>query len=59
MQEKAFMSDKEINEVAPSIFTEKPSKEVSKHYTHIPTTKVINDMRTLGWDVVSAQEVSS
>ena len=33
MQEKAFMSDKEINEVAPSIFTEKPSKEVSKHYT--------------------------
>lgn len=59
MQKAEFMNDKEISEIAPSIFTEKPSKEVSKHYTHIPTTKVINDMRTLGWDVVSAQEVAA
>ena len=59
MQKSEFMGDKEIGEIAPSIFTEKPSKEVSKHYTHIPTTKVINDMRTLGWDVVSVQEVAA
>ena len=36
-----------------------PSAEVSKHYTHIPTSKVINDMRTLGWDVVDAKEVKA
>ena len=41
------------------MFTQKPSKEVSKHYTHIPTTKVINDMRTLGWDVVDAKQVAA
>ena len=35
--------------MAPSIFAEKPSSEVSKHYTHIPTTKVIDDMELLGW----------
>ena len=54
-----FLNDAEIREQAPSVFSEKPSKEVSKHYTHIPTTKVINDMRTLGWDVVDAKEVSA
>ena len=54
-----FLSDEQIKEQAPSVFTQKPSKEVSKHYTHIPTTKVINDMRTLGWDVVDAKEVKA
>ena len=54
-----FLNDAQIREQAPSVFSEKPSKEVSKHYTHIPTTKVINDMRTLGWDVVDAKEVKA
>jgi hypothetical protein len=54
-----FLSDEQIKEQAPSVFTQKPSKEVSKHYTHIPTTKVINDMRTLGWDVVDAKQVAA
>jgi hypothetical protein len=54
-----FLSDEQIKEQAPSVFTQKPSREVSKHYTHIPTTKVINDMRTLGWDVVDAKEVKA
>ena len=54
-----FLNDVEIEEKAPSVFTSKPSDNVSKHYTHIPTTKVINDMRTLGWDVVDVQEVAA
>ena len=54
-----FMNDVEMKEKAPSIVNTKPSTSVSKHYTHIPTTKVINDMRTLGWDVVDVKEVKA
>ena len=50
LQKSGFLSDEQIREQAPSVFTMKPSKEVSKHYTHIPTTKVINDMRTFDRD---------
>jgi len=59
LQKSTFMTDEQIREQAPSVFTMKPSKEVSQHYTHIPTTKVINDMRTLGWDVVDVKEVKA
>ena len=59
MQTKQFMTNEQIKEKAPSVFSESPSPEVSKHYTHIPTTKVIEDMRTLGWDVVDVQEVKA
>lgn len=59
LQNSDFLSDGQIREIAPSVFTSKPSKEVSEHYTHIPTNKVINDMRTLGWDVVDAKEVKA
>lgn len=59
LQKSGFMSDDQIKEIAPSVFTQKPSNEVSKYYTHIPTTKVINDMRTLGWDVVDVKEVKA
>ena len=59
LQNAQFLNDEQIREKAPSVFTMKPSSEVSKHYTHIPTTKVINDMRTLGWDVVDVKEVKA
>ena len=59
LQKSPFMDNDEIRSIAPSVFTTKPSSEVSKHYTYIPTTKVINDMRTLGWDVVRVQEVKA
>jgi hypothetical protein len=54
-----FMSNAEMRKAAPAIFTETPSSDVSKHYTHIPTIKVINDMATLGWDVVDVKEVKA
>ena len=59
LSKDGFMSDVAMKEKAPSIFNDKPSDSVSKHYTHIPTTKVINDMRTLGWDVVDVTEVKA
>jgi hypothetical protein len=52
-----FLTDVQIAEKAPAVFTEVPSDNVSKHYTHISTSKVINDMRTLGWDVTDVKEV--
>ena len=48
-----------IRRVAPSVFSTKPSNEVSKHYTHIPTERVIDDMQLLGWEVISAKEVKA
>jgi hypothetical protein len=59
LQKTTFLNDSEIKEIAPAVFSEKASNEVSKHYTHIPTTKVIDDMRLLGWDVVDAKEVKA
>lgn len=54
-----FMTKEQMKEVAPAVFTMTPSSEVSKHYTHIPTTKVIDDMELLGWGVVDVKEVKA
>ena len=59
LKKKTFLSNSEILKKAPAVFSEKPSNEVSKHYTHIPTSKVIDDMRLLGWDVVDVKEVKA
>ena len=54
IQKAKYLSKANIKSLAPSVFTEKPSSEVSKHYTHIPTERVIDDMETLGWKVIDA-----
>ena len=54
-----FMTKEQMREAAPAVFTMSPSNEVSKHYTHIPTTKVIDDMELLGWGVVDVKEVKA
>ena len=59
LQEAKFMGKDEIREIAPSVFTTKPSNEVSNKYTHIPTEKVIDDMEHLGWGVVDTKEVKA
>ena len=59
LESTKFMSNEEIKSIAPSVFTTTSADNVSKHYTHIPTTKVIDDMRLLGWDVVDAKEVKA
>jgi len=53
-----FLTKDQIREMAPSVFTAKADKNnTSKHYIHIPTEKVIDDMSALGWNVVDAKEV--
>ena len=54
-----FMTREQIKETCPVAFAETPSAEVSKHYTHIPTDRVIDDMEKLGWGVITAQQVSA
>ena len=59
MQNAKYLTKENMKSLAPSIFAEKPSNEVSKHYTHIPTTKVIDDMELLGWKPIQATEVKA
>jgi len=55
-----FLTKDAIREIAPSVFTEKAdSNSTSKHYVHIPTEKVIDDMSSLGWGVVDAKQVKA
>jgi hypothetical protein len=58
-QNQEFLTDEQIRKACPVAFTEKASTEVSKHYTHIPTNRVIDDMRELGWGVIQAQQVAA
>ena len=58
-EKSEYLSKKELKEVCPVIFADKASNEVSKHYTHIPTSKVIDDMELLGWKVVDAKAVKA
>ena len=59
LEKSEFLSKEQLKEVCPVIFANKASKDVSKHYTHIPTSKVIDDMATLGWNVVDAKAVKA
>ena len=55
-----FLTKEQIREIAPSVFTTKADKSsTSKHYVHIPTEKVIDDMVSLGWGVVDAKQVKA
>jgi len=51
------MNLQEVQDQCPSAFTNVSAPNVSSNYTHIPTSQVIQDMITLGWTPVSAQEV--
>ena len=59
LQNSEFKSLNELKEIAPSIFTAKPSSDVSDKYSHIPTDRLIKDMEVLGWGVVDAKEVKA
>ena len=58
-QNSEFMTLEQIQKVCPVAFSETPSNEVSKHYTHIPTNRVIDDMEKLGWGVIDAKQVKA
>ena len=59
LQKAKYLTKKNIMSLAPSVFAEKPSSEVSDHYTHIPTERVIDDMELLGWKPIQATEVKA
>ncbi len=59
LQEAKYLTKKNIMSLAPSVFASEPSSEVSKHYTHIPTERVIDDMELLGWKPIQATEVKA
>jgi len=53
------MSKSSIREIAPSVFTKNSFEKTSDKYVHIPTERVIDDMKSLGWVVTEAQEVKA
>ena len=57
IQNSEFLTKEKIKFLAPSVFTKNALSSVSDYYTHIPTSKVIEDMENLGWFVVDAKEV--
>ena len=59
LQKAKYLTKQNIMSLAPSVFAEKPSSEVSDHYTHIPTERVIDDMELLGWKPIQATEVKA
>lgn len=54
-----MLDNTQIQNLAPSVFTKTSSDNVSDKYTHIPTYKVMEDMRLLGWQVTQAKEVKA
>ena len=59
LQTAKYLTKKNIMSIAPSVFASEPSSEVSRHYTHIPTERVIDDMELLGWKPIQATEVKA
>ena len=59
------LTDSDIEFICPVAFKEKMTKSeikklgLSKHYSFVPTSKVINDLRSLGWNPVDAQQVKA
>ena len=52
-----FLTKEEIRQAASSVFTMKKGEKTSKHYKHISTEQIIDDMSALGWGVVDAKQV--
>ena len=55
MKELRALSQAEIMEAAPAVFTNQPHPKVSDKYSFLPTHQIIDDMQKLGWSVSSAK----
>ena len=59
------LNDEEIKYLCPVAFKNRIVKSelrklgLSKHYSFVPTTKVINDLRSMGWECVDAVQVKA
>ncbi len=59
------LNDVEIKYLCPVAFKRRMVKSeiaklgLSKHYSFVPTTKVIDDLRSMGWECVDAKQVKA
>jgi hypothetical protein len=58
MTSKTFTLE-EIKQVAPSVFTTEKAAHLTDKYIQTPTSRVVEDLMRLGWQVTKAQEVKS
>ena len=49
----------EIKQIAPSVFTTEKASHLTDKYVQTPTSRVVEDLMNLGWQVTKAQEVKS
>jgi hypothetical protein len=49
----------EIRTIAPSVFTTEKAAHLTDKYIQTPTSRVVEDLMNLGWQVTKAQEVKS
>jgi len=49
----------EIKQIAPSVFTTDKASHLTDTYVQTPTSRVVEDLMNLGWQVTKAQEVKS
>ena len=52
------LSNQELMNHAPALFTEEPHFKVSEKYHFIPTIEVINEIKSHNWYPVNVQEAS-
>ncbi len=50
------LTDAEIQGMAPSIFAPEPITGVSKQYTFLPTSRIVEAMRMAGWAAMKVEE---
>ena len=43
----------------PSVGAEAPAECVSKHYSFLPSKRIVEDMSTLGWDLINVKGIKS
>lgn len=49
----------DIKQIAPSVFTEQKAPHLTDKYIQTPTSRVVEDLMRLGWQVTKAQEIKA
>ena len=59
MMTSTSYSLEQIKTIAPSVFTETKAAHLTDKYIQTPTSRVVEDLMALGWEVTKAQEVKA
>lgn len=59
MMSNNVYSLEQIKQIAPSVFTTEKASHLTDKYVQTPTSRVVEDLMNLGWQVTKAQEVKS